>query len=225
MKKLAAIILGTVIAGSAAFAQATNVLSRNAVGYIKKDVGPGQLELVSVPFNPLDESANVLSNVFATASNLTQVSFWDRGLNLYRTIQKSKSTWGNAGTNVIPRGEGIFIQSPQSVAQTFYFMGEVPDSFTAPSTTVFIAEGLNAVALAYPVTLNWTSTPAASELPNLTQISFWNGTNYQTYQKAKGSWGTASNLTIQPGQAIFIQKPAGSGGTYEWRQAKPYSWP
>lgn len=224
MKKAFVVLVGFLVAVSAAVAQ-TNVLSRNAVGYIKRDLAPGQLDLVSVPFNTLDGSANVLSNVFSSASNLTQVSFWDRGLATYRTYLKGKGTWGSAGTNVIPRGEGMFLKSPDSVGQTFYFMGEVPDAITAPTSKVFLAEGLNAVALAYPVALSWTSTPAASALPNLSQLSIWDGSNYTTYLKSKGSWGAANSLIIQPGQAVFINKPAGSGGTYEWDQAKPYSWP
>ena len=224
MKKVTAILLGTLIASSAALAQTNQVLSRNAVGYIKRTVPANGLDFVTLPFVNLSGSANTISNVFPAASNLTQISLWNVGDQKYDTYLRSKGTWGVAGSNVLARGAGFFIQTP--VQQEFFLMGEVPDRFSAPTTTVTMVEGIVALGLGYPVDVQWSNTAAATSLPNLSQFSAWNKatTSYVTLVKSKGGWG-ATPVTINPGDGFFVTKPSGTGGSLNWNQAKPYTWP
>ena len=224
MKKITAILLGTLIASSAALAQ-NEVLSKNAVGYVKRTVSDGALDLITVPFVNLNEANNTISNVFGAASNLTQVSLWIPSSQQYATFQKAKGTWGANGTNVISRGAGIFFRSPSGVSQDVFLMGEVPGSESASTTTVQVLEGLNALGMAYPVSTTWTSTTLSASLPNLSQISIWDGSAYVTIQKAKGSWSEAGNaLVLDPGDGFFVRQPA-SSPTINWQQSKPYTWP
>ncbi len=225
MKKITAILLGTLIASSAALAQTNQVLSRNAVGYVKKTVGPSnRLDFVTMPFNSLSPGGNALSNVIPTAADSTAVILWNPGSQAYITLGRSKGSWGLVGSNVVSRGQSFFIRNPATTSQVFFLMGEVPDRFTSQTTTVQIVSGISAVSVAYPVDTLWTSTAAASLLADGDQLIIWDDViqNYITYGKAKGSWSIATNLVIKPGQGAFMRK-FGSGTT--WNQVKPYTWP
>jgi len=223
MKKTTAILLGTLIASSAVFAQ-SNVLSRNAVGYIKRTVPAGGLDLVSIPFESMDGSGNTINSSFSGLQDGSRVSLWDAGAQSYKTFQKSKGSWGTPGTNVVLRGEALFLRAPAGSSQEVYLMGEVPDSTTAPSTTVSVVSGLNMVGSGYPVSTAWTGTTLSASLPDGSRVSVWDGSSYVTIQKAKGSWGASGNsLVIEPGDGVFIRSQSGS--TIDWNQTKPYNWP
>ena len=225
MKKVTAILLGTLIASSAALAQTNQVLSRNAVGYVKVSIGDNQLDFLTMPFESLVPNGNVISNVVPVASNATQLITWDEGSQSYIAFTRTKGSWGTAGTNTLPRGKSFFIRSPAGIAQQFFLMGEVPDRFSAPTTTVSIIEGISAVTVAYPVDTAWTSTAAAALLQNGDQFIIWDGgiQNYIAFTKSKGAWGAATNYVLRPGQGAFLRKAA--TGVTPWNQPKPYTWP
>lgn len=225
MKKITAILLGTLIASSAALAQTNQVLSRNAVGYVKRTVNASQIDFFTMPFNSLAPGGNAISNVVPEAANSTQVIVWDPSIQNYVTYARAKGAWGAVGSNVLARGQSFFIRSPAGTNQTFFLMGEVPDRFNALTTTVSIVQGISAVSVAYPVDTLWTSTTAAATLANADQLIVWDTgiTNYITYAKSKGAWSAATNLVIRPGQGAFIRK-FGVGVT-PWVQTKPYTWP
>lgn len=226
MKKITAILMGTLMATSAVFAQ-SNVLSRNAVGYIKIPVGPtGSLHLVSNPFVPLDASGDLLTNMFAAIANSSQVAIWDEGSQSYKTYGKSnRGSWLGSGfaTVRVARADGVFIRS--AATSTVYFMGEVPDRFTAPTTTQSRATGITMLGNPYPVEEKLTNTAMGLALPAFGQISLWNPatTSYTTYGKSsRGSWiGTITN-TIKPGEAVVIRS---TNTPANWAQGKPYTWP
>ena len=225
MKKVTAILLGTLIASSAALAQTNQVLSRNAVGYVKKTVEADKLDFITMTFEALVPGGNTISNVVPVASNNTALIVWNPTSQEYITYLRSKGNWGVAGSNVLPRGQSFFLRSPAGNNQQFFMMGEVPDRFSAPTTSVSVVEGISAVSIAYPVDTVWTSTAIASSLANNDQLIIWDyaSQNYITYLKAKGAWGVASNLVIKPGQGAFIRKFG--AGTTTWQQPKPYTWP
>lgn len=225
MKKITAILLGTLIASSAALAQTNQVLSRNAVGYVKKAINADQIDFVAAPFVSLSPGGNALSNVLPVAANGTQYIPWDPTIQNYIPVTRSKGAWGASGSNIVSRGSAFFVRSPAGTNQTFFFMGEVPDRFTAPTTTVDSVQGLTALASAYPIDMLWTSTPLSQALDNGDQIIVWNTviTNYVPVSKTKGSWGSATNLVLKPGQGFFVRKFG--AGTTTWSQSKPYTWP
>lgn len=224
MKKITAILLGTLIASSAALAQTNQVLSKNAVGYIKIDFPKG-LSLVQNVFEPITAPI-AISNTFATLPNSSKVFLWNGSG--YVTYNKAAfGGWGAAGSNILQRGSAFWVEIPQAAASNSYsvfIMGEVPDSTTAPSTTLGVVPGLNAKGFPYPVSERWTNTTIAKVAPSGTKLHIWNGTGYATYNKAAfGGWG-ANTVTLNPGQGFWIEWPVAAAAT-NWNVSKPYQWP
>jgi len=81
-------------------------------------------------------------------------------------------------------------------------------------TTLTLAEGYNLVAN----TLNNQTSNQVSDLFNSTPVATavfrWNGAGFDEYDNFGGAWGTPNNPTaLLPGEAVFVQIPAGSGST------------
>ena len=227
MKKATAIILGTLIASSAALAQ-TNVLSRNAVGYIKVPVVSNKLYLVSNPFVPLDPTGDIVTNMLAAVPNGTIISVWNEGSQGYLSYTKSgRGAWDSAATTSrIARADAFFIRMPSAGTSTVFFMGEVPDRFTAPTTTQSRVSGLTMLGFPYPVETAFTGTPMAIAAPNGSIISVWDSDTqgYVSYTKSgRGAWDSgAASAVVKPGQGFVINSSAAANN---WNTAKPYTWP
>lgn len=228
MKKLALVLAGLTIVSSSVFAQTNPVLSRNAVGYIKRTINSNELDFITVPFVNLSQANNTLSNVFPNPAPGSQAFRWDKGSQqyvFYATKGSPVATWSTAGSNIIYRGEGIFFRGPSNSNQTFYIMGEVPDRLTAPTTVVQVVAGVTFVGHGYPVDVTWTSLQISSLLPAGSQLAVWNkGSNAYTFYSKKGSsWGTGTNAIIRAGDGFYVRQDLGS--PFGWSETKPYTWP
>jgi len=230
MKKITALLLGSLIASSAAFAQTNAVLSRNAVGYIKIPLESNKLYLVSNPFVNLQAGPQLLTNIFAAVPPSTIVSVWNEATQTYNDYQRNaRGVWNaTALTATVSRADGIFIDTPATNAPVdLFLMGEVPDRFTAPSNFMQRVPGLSMIGNPYPVSIALTSTVMAAAVPNGTIISVWDpvANNYIDYQKnLRGVWGaSAIGAMLQPGQGIIISSTSTLGQT--WYETKPYTWP
>jgi hypothetical protein len=222
MKKITAILLGTLIASSAALASTNQVLSRNAVGYVKVDFPKG-FTLVQNTFNPMGAPI-AISNTFASLPNNSRVHIWNGAG--YSTITKAAlGGWGAGGSNLLQRGSGFWIEIPQAAASNSYpifFMGEVPDD---ASTVVPLTAGFNMKGYPYPVSDKWTNTPIAKASPNNSKLHIWTGSNYNTFTRAAlGGWNSASNVVLNPGQAFWVEFPSAASST-NVSVTKPYTWP
>jgi hypothetical protein len=231
MKKIVAIALGTIIAGSAAFAQSNQVLSRNAVGYEKFTVTTNKLYLLRNDFVGLGKSMSISNAIGDQLPANSQVILWDDSNQTYRAAinYTTLSKWGQRGTTELYRGMAFFIRTPASApSNTYdvYIMGEVPDRFTASNTPMTSVLGLNPDGIPYPVSDKWTNSQYAKSLPNNSQLIIWNEAN-QTYnaainKTALSGWGTIGNATvINPGQGFFVR----STNTVSFNEPKPYTWP
>lgn len=228
MKKITLALLGLAFAGSCAFAQTNQVLSRNAVGYVKLQVETGKLYLARLDFEPLNGVPFTVTNLIG--DQLPQgsgVLLWDGAAQSYLPINKTRSGW-SPGTNVISRGESFFVRGPASGSSTGYtvfLMGEVPDRFTAPTTTAPVYQGLGMFGFPYPVEVLWTNTTLAQGSAQGDGLLVWDavGQTYVPYNKTRSGWGTADSLVIQPGQGFWFRK--GTAGTTNWIESKPYTWP
>lgn len=225
MKKITAIILGTLVATSAVFAQ-SNVLSRNAVGYIKIPVGTNKLHLVSNPFVPLDAAGDLVTNMFAAVANNTTISIWNEvGQGYVSYLKNARGGWSGAGfaTARVARADGVFIRSGGT--GTVYFMGEVPDRFTAPTTTQSRASGITMLGFPYPVEVDLTNSTIGLQLSPNSTISFWvpDANAYTSYLKnARGAWVGAAGVKIKPGDGMVIRS---TNAPQNWNVAKSYTWP
>lgn len=227
MKKLMALLLAVGV--TASVAGAGEVLSRNAVGYVKIDVQGGEgvdnLYLVSVPFQSLDGEPMLISEVFDAVPNGTTLSVWDDVSQVYIGYSKSsRGAWlGEAATATIETGEGVFVRIPADEAPlSLVVMGEVPDS----DAVMGRLPGLTLSSIPFPVQIPLVDTVMADELPNESSISVWDADaqEYIAYSKsARGAWlGDALTAELLPGQAFFIRSDAAS---QSWTEVKPYTWP
>lgn len=230
MKKLLTAALGLATLASVATAQTNVVLSRNAVGYVKIDlIATNKLHLIRNDFVGLNGPI-AISNALASLPVGTQVLLFDEINQIYRPpIGRTAFGWGTGGSNRLNRGVAFFVRTPNSATNVasipLYLMGEVPDKFTAPTSTFSIVQGLNMSGFPYPVSRAWTSTAYSVALPVGSQIIIWNTTN-QAYNAPIGKtafgWGVAGNaLQIAPGQGFFVR----ATNSFVYSQAKPYTWP
>lgn len=229
MKKLIWVVAVLLIAQAAANAQ-TQVLSRNAVGYVKITAERGKLVLGRSDFESLDGSGGIaVSNLFGdqVPANTT-VYLWDRVTASYKSVTKlARGGWGSAGSNRVQRGEGFWLKVPAAASNETYdvfLMGEVPDRYTAPTTTIPGLSGANMLGYPYPVQVYWTNTVLAMTSPPNSSLFLWNPTSqaYQSYTKlARGGWGTGSNIVLQPGQGFWFRTTS----SVSWVEIKPYTWP
>ncbi len=229
MKKITALLLGSLIVSSAAFAQTNAVLSRNAVGYIKIPLQSNRLYLVSNPFVNLQAGPQLVSNVFAAVPPGTTVSVWNEAGQIYDNyLRNTRGAWvGAAATAQLARADGVFIRMPATNAPVdLFLMGEVPDRFTAPSNLVQRVPGISMVGYPYPVTTRLTNTVMANAVPNGSTISIWNpaANAYNNYLKnSRGAWvGDALTVDLQPGVAMVIRA---TNAANSWFESKPYTWP
>lgn len=206
-----------------AIALGQQVLSRNAVGYQHVTLTRGQLALIRHDFERLDTSLAV-SNVFGSLPVGTRVYLWREDQLGYISIGRGPVGWGSPGSNELMRGRGVWVQVPSTAVSNEYqlfLMGEVPDRFTAPTTTVPILPGVKLVGYSYPVDIMWTNTTIARNAPVGSRIHTWSGSGYVTYGRGPVGWGAATNLVITPGQGFWVQWASGTN----WTEPKPYTWP
>lgn len=225
MKKVTLALVGLAFAGSCAFAQTNQVLSRNAVGYVKVTVPKDGLAMVRLDFENLQGVDNTVTNLIGDQLPTGASAFiWDKQSASYVSEGKTRGGW-LPGTNVIDRGDGFFLAVPSSAVSNEYqvfLMGEVPDRFTAPTTTVTGVTGINLLGFPYPVQVAWTNVGLAKNGATGDALFTWdvNTQSYANYGKTRGGWSDP-NLIIQPGQSFWYQ----SAATQDWSEVKPYTWP
>jgi hypothetical protein len=230
MSLMALAVIGSVVAASAAD---TEVLSANAVGYVKKTIEPGQIAAIVYPFDIIDGSATegVKFTEMQIAQDLeggAKVHFWNgTGWDTFSKSPVAALGWlGEAKNKVVSDGEMFFVQPAATAKVTEYTLaGEVPSG--AKTVRKLAAGGnLDAVGFAYPTDQKFVDTDVAKNAPGGSKVHFWNGTGWNTYSKspvaALGWLGEAKNKVLEAGEGFFIQL---SGAEGEWEQVKPYTWP
>ena len=249
VKKVLLLSIGVMLIGSMAFGQTNQVLSRNAVGYVKVDVRSNGLTAASIPFNAFSNTvggvlgSQLVGNSFP--ANADQIMKWNKSLQNYQTYYKNNSgLWCNiTNTSAETRdtlvpGEGFWIKNRRLTNQTVYVMGEVPDSFAGMRTsTTHIVAGLNFISYSFPVekaisNLTLFSAAVKNAFPaNADQIMTWDSVRqgYKTYYAHTNGWrnitNTAQNTTdvLHPGDGVWYKRRGASGFT--WNEVKPYTWP
>lgn len=215
------------------------VSSRNAAGYVKKTVDRGKLMFLANPFFTFDGSDHTLTTMLGT-DNLpggSNVFTWDQGsqvweASLFREAQppfNPTASW--SPDRSVQHAEGFFVQIPDNAAAAsydIYLFGEVPDSITAPTHQLAIADGLTSFGFAYPVARVIENTDFNSSAQGGDNIFFWNqdtGWGAALYREAQPPFNpTASwspSVTLSPGCGYFYQ----SSGANSIMDTKPYSWP
>ena len=232
MKKTLWIAIAGALAASVVAASAQEVLSANAVGYIKRTVpANGGLEVISYALNPMPYSGITYftnTSVAAEMPNYSWAYFWNPTTQRWIPAQKSgKGVWPiEATSKQLLAGEMFFLKTPSgAAAQDVTITGEVPDDATLERAVV----GGNAIAALgnpYPVDVAFTNTTVAKNAGNYSWAYFWNpatGRWIPAQKSGKGVWPIeATSKTVLAGEGFFL-KDVNAGSV--WTNVKPYTWP
>ena len=227
MKKMMSLVALAVI-GSVVAASAAEVLSANAVGYVKRAVPAGKLQIVSVPFVNManEEDGTYMFGETQIAQDLpvkSTVMFWDAEKQVWGAGSKGTKGGGAAQANhVLTVGEACFVTNNSDDALDVTAAGEVPDDAELPRA--YANSSLGIMAYAYPVDIAFGDTELAGQLPAKSTVMFWDTERQVWGAGSKGTkgWGAAqANRVVEAGEGFFI-KPAGEG---TWTAVKPYTWP
>ena len=224
MKKiLLASALVLAIAVSAAVAQ--EVLSQNAVGYIKVPTIAGKFISVAQPLNNMGKAENKFGET-SIAQELPQgstVFFWDPVQQNWGGGGKSGKGWAPGQSNkVIAAGEGFFIKSPQDGEVTI--TGEVPDE---PSLDRVIPgnKAFGSLANPYPVDFKFGESDVAKNASQGSTVFFWDlaAQNWGGGGKSGKGWAPGqSNRVVAAGEGFFLKE---AEGVTTITTVKPYTWP
>lgn len=202
-----------------------DVTSVNTVGYYSVTIPAGGLALITPVLEGMDGGTleDLIGDQMQPGN--AAIYFWDRIEKGYKIANyDSFGQWSSAATNVVMRGDGVWLQNDHSESVTLTFMGEVPGEYNdADVTTVDNLSGLDAVGYAYPVDVEWLETELASALPSDSAIYYWNVAE-QSYSSGLkdqfGEWSSAvQDLVIKAGSAFWIETPE---PVDPWVESVPY---
>jgi hypothetical protein len=240
MKKILAAILAVgMIAGVASADTSTNVLSRNAVGYVKVEVGGGEIALLRNNFNTLDGSTATPSSVYGDTLPLgTQIFYFNRETLNYdiSTFEEGLDPvtflpvqqWSDDTLDLSP-GNSWWVRPSGLDPVDVIAMGEVP---AVGSIDISVVPGLVMVSYPYPATINWVETELAQSAVLGDQVFFFDRDtgNYVTSTFEEGldpvtflpvqKW-SQEDIVVEPGVGFWYK--AADGRTIA--ESRPYSWP
>ena len=236
MKKTLWIAIVGALAASVVAASAQEVLSANAVGYIKKTLpANGKLVAMSIPLNSMTESSIVFgrTSVAQEAPANSWVYFWDPTGQAWVGGLKSPAgggRWGSIQSNyVVQAGEGFFMKGPAAtnVNVDLTITGEVPEN---NSLTRAIPGGnaLGTLGNPYPVDFKFGESELARQASPNSWVYFWDPTGQAWVGGIKspaggGRWGSIqSNYVVQAGEGFFLKEAAAVNA---WTNQRPYTWP
>ena len=236
MKKTLWIAIVGALAASVVAASAQEVLSANAVGYIKKTLpANGKWVAMSIPLNSMTESSIVFgrTSVAQEAPPNSYVAFWDTANQRWDSGIKSPAgggRWAALQSNyVVQAGEGFFLKGP--AATNFNvdvtITGEVPEN----NSLVRAIPGANAIGTVgnpYPVDFKFGESEIARRASPNSYVYFWDTANQRWDGGIKspaggGRWAALqSNYVVQAGEGFFLKEAAAVNA---WTNQRPYTWP
>ena len=222
-------LVGLLLAGVVAVS-AQEVLSANAVGYIKKTMpAGGKLVAVSHPLESMT-SSDVTFGQTSLAEEMptgSSVFFWNEQFQVWGVGGKSGKGWSAAqAQRVLAPGEGFFIKgNPAATEDVDVTMtGEVPSDATI-SRAIVGSAALSTVGNPYPVDMIFGDTDLAAQAPVGSSVFFWNE-GFQVWgvggKSGKGWSAAEAQKVIEAGEGFFMKQPGASGA---WAAEKPYTWP
>ena len=233
MKKTLWIAMAGALVASVVAASAQEVLSANAVGYIKKTMpASGGLVMVNIPLDSMTEASNVFgrTSIAQEAAQGSSVFFWND--NQSWTIgTKGIKGWAALSSNrVVQAGESFFLKSPTNAAAPadVTITGEVPPTIGQPiiSKNVLGLGNLTTLGNPYPVDFKFGESQVAKDAVQGSQVFFWNAD--QTWsigtKGLKGWAALSSNRVVTAGEGFFLK--ASNATSFAWTEpVAPYTWP
>ena len=221
----------------ASFGQ-TDVISRNVVGYYRVDMQRGEIRMLTYPFF----CVSVTNTVDPTPMNTvwfnsvppgTCLYFWDAAVSMYRSeVLVSNVVTGLKwvpNKNLLIPGKGFWVKIPSfapSNQYSIYLMGELPDAYTAPTTTVDVLPGMNMLGYPYPTDALWTNLNIA-KTASRGDIAYIYSNGYRSCNCLSTNGGVPlwmpTTFCLRVGEGFWYKSRAET--TRSWEEAKPYSWP
>jgi hypothetical protein len=215
-----------VLAASVVCAQ-TNVLSQNAVGYVKVSMGAGELALVTHQFVDIDGNPQTPSTVIGDQMPVNSRLFTWNGTSYdiedYLAGTKTNPNAWAPDTATIEPGIGFFLEA--SAAADVFLLGEVPSDAT---TDITAQPALTALGFPYPANEYWTNTAIAASAELNDRFFTWNGSSYDIEDYLAGTktnpnaWTNPEKVLV-PGEGWFYDSQA--AGPKTSAEVKPYAWP
>lgn len=225
MKKLMSLVALAVV-GSVVAASAQEVLSANAVGYVKRTIPAGKLQIVSVPFDNIASEDGTYkfgeTQIANDAPQGTSVMFWDAENQQWAVGSKGGKGWGSYANKALAVGEPFFLQSASDEDVEVTAAGEVP-SEAKLSRAYAGSDNLSFVSYPYPVDVKFGDTELSGQLPVGASVMFWDADAQQWAVGSKGGkgWGAYATRDVEAGEGFFV-KTTDEGA---WEVTKPYTWP
>ncbi len=217
MNKLGKVILAGCLIAGVSFAQTNEVVSKNAVGYVKISLTADQFKIISMPFNMVDGSSITVGEALGDMPDSTVVYIFN-GIS-YNSEQYLTGPGWLPGTNVITRGQSFWVKSPSD--KDVFLMGEVPDSGDA-QTSITLQTGYQLISYPYPTDIDLMNTAISSNAVDSDQIFVFNGSSYVPYNYLAGAGWLPDSFTIQPGVGFWYHR---IGTPVTVNELKPYTWP
>jgi hypothetical protein len=227
MKRAVALAMGIALVSAASFAQTNQVLSRNAVGYVRINTVRSNFHYLAHNFLNISGGPTTVTNLIGNqVPNGSAVFLWNKAAQAYIAENLIFSGW-SPGTNRITPGQGMWLRiapTGPSNNYTVFFLGEVPDRFTQPTSTVQIVQSFNMVGFPYPIDVAFTNTELAKKAVSGDAAFFWTPQtqSYRPENRIFSGWTPGTNV-VHPGEGFWFRK--NSAGTTNWIEAKPYTWP
>ena len=235
MKKTLWIAMVGALAVSVVAASAQEVLSANAVGYIKKTLpAQGGLVMMSIPLDSMTDTNIIFgrTSVAQEAPQSSTVYFWNEGSQTWGAGAKGIKGWASAQSNrVVAAGEAFFLKSPTNAVDPIdvTITGEVPPTIGQPMLSRgVIAQGqLGTLGNPYPVDFTFGQSQVAKDAAQGSVVYFWSEASQTWGAGAKGlkGWASAqSNRVVSAGEGFFLK--ASNATSFAWTEpAAPYTWP
>ncbi|MGD9612335.1 MAG: hypothetical protein AB7V22_05465 [Kiritimatiellia bacterium] len=235
MKKTLWIAMVGALVASVVAASAQEVLSANAVGYIKKTLPPsGGLVMMSIPLDSMTEASNVFgrTSVASEAPQNSTVFFWDEGGQIWSIGSKGTKGWQPAQSNqVVIAGQSFFLKSPTNAVDPadVTITGEVPPTIAQPvlSRNVPGVGYLSTLANPYPVDFKFGESQLAQTAAQGSSVFFWDSVaqGWSIGSKGTKGWQPAqSNQIVAAGDGFFLK--SSNATSFAWSEpAAPYTWP
>ena len=233
MKKTLWIAMVGALAVSVVAASAQEVLSANAVGYIKKTMpANGGLTMVSIPLDSMTEASNVFgrTSIAQEAPQGSSVFFWNDNQTWTIGTKGLKGWQAGHSNRVVAAGESFFLKSPTNAVDPtdVTITGEVPPTIGQPilSKSVLGLGNLSTLANPYPVDFIFGQSQVAKDAAQGSQVFFWNTDQTWTIgtKGIKGWQAGHSNRVVSAGEGFFLK--ASNATSFAWTEpVAPYTWP
>lgn len=223
MKKTMLIAAVLAVAACVVARAQTEVLSQNAVGYIKIEVA-NNLTTISMPFDAVGYGTIYFTNSIGLQVTGAGAYFYEWNGTNWVTYTSTRS-WQSASNLVLAPGTAYILQRPTAWSGTsnIVISGQVPDA-TNTVRSIRGSNNLTMISFSYPTEESFTNTTLAKSTGGSGAYLYaWNGISWVTYNSTR-SWQSASNLVLHPGVGYFFQAGA-STPSFDWNVTKPYTWP